>query len=210
MQEPVPFCLKSICLVFSVFLLSSVLFLSSCVHSHGKEPLSIEVLPGKEFSSYNDKNLSNNIFVSVQGVSQSRKLAQDIESQLLQKGFVLKDNPSSADLILQISVVYAGGAHLSDLTRAVESGYDAKVSVHGNEVSGLLVDALLVARAVPEAKNTKQQKLKNISQRQALGSSTTRFALYTQDTYVMRGLVRGMSEALAREICRKVYSSRKK
>ncbi|MBQ7618444.1 MAG: hypothetical protein IJS50_06170 [Desulfovibrio sp.] len=193
--------------ILAVITIALLFFLSSCVHSHGKEPSNVEVLAEENFKTLDKFNHGRSIFVSVEGTLQGQSVAREIAYQLQKHGFKRSRSPSSADLILQLTIAYAGQMDPARLERAVKAGYDQRVAAKGEGLSCVIFDALLVAREVPSDKNDVKKKLQSISQRQARYSSTMRLSLATEGNYSLRQLPRIFSETLAKVISAKVLKA---
>ena len=114
------------------------------------------------------------LYVSIQGARSAQKFLKAVKDAFKKEGYIIAQSPSAADVILQLTVAYLGRANSADLRAAVENGYNGTMSVTGKNTLVLLADALLVTREIPEARDETQLKLKNISQRLALFSSTLR------------------------------------
>lgn len=152
------------------------------------------------------KRRATHIYISIQGAVSSKRFLTAVQNSFLSKGFTLAHSPSEADVIVQITIAYLGRAEQEDLKRAVRKGYDSKLVVTGNKSLGLLADLLLVARDVPEAKNDKQLKLQNISQRLALSSSTVRVG-FTQKGSGATLLSQALVESFAKTVTKKVLDA---
>ncbi|MBO4334259.1 MAG: hypothetical protein J5846_00285 [Desulfovibrio sp.] len=141
------------------------------------------------------------IYLSVQGISPSRRFLGALQKTFADRGFVIASKPSAANLIMQISICHAGAMNRSDAKRALESGYDSKVGITGDEVAGLVVDTLLVTREVPQARSDEQRKLKTISQRRASGSSTLRLVFLSKKGISMRPVPLSFAHHLGETLC---------
>ncbi|MBQ7456679.1 MAG: hypothetical protein IJS54_03630 [Desulfovibrio sp.] len=114
------------------------------------------------------------LYVSIQGTPYAKPLERALQKKARELDFTLTSQPSSADCILQATLVFGGIADESALREAVDRGYDEKSSIGGTKNFGVVADLLLVIREVPVAKDDTQLMLKNISQRLTLSSSTMR------------------------------------
>lgn len=169
---------------FSILSFFLIFILCACVKHTHVEASDIECL--KSGDTHVQHAHIKHIYLSVQGTSQSKPFLSALQKSFAAHGFSMAAKPSAADLIVQINVCHAGDMKRSDAERALKTGYGTKVKVKGSEVAGLVVDALLVTRIVPEAQSDKQRKLKNISQRRASGSSTLRLVLLSEKGVEMR------------------------
>lgn len=91
--------------------------------------------------------------------------------------FRIVHSPSDAGYILHIAILHEGAASEADMQRLVNAGYDSRVQVSGGSCQGLLADALLVLRRVPEARKEHMAHLKNVSTRNALENAQMRIGL---------------------------------
>lgn len=189
--------IKQKCPIIAFFAL--IFCLCACVKHTQVSASDIECL--KNGDTQMQRADGERIFLSVQGSSSSRRFLGTLQKTFAVHGFSVAAKPSAADLIIQISICHAGGMTRNDAKQALESGYDTKVGITGDEMAGLVVDALLVTRTVPEARNDTQRKLKNISQRRASGSSTLRLVFLTKKGIKMNPLHQSFAKSLGETLC---------
>ena len=117
-----------------------------------------------------------------------------LERVLLQHNFTLTEQPSQAERIITLKILYKGPGNKQDLQTCVKSGYDAALSALQGEEGVLVADLLLVRRTVPG----KNAQLRNISSRTRKSSTQVRIGLVTAHREVLKG--HAMEEALAEDI----------
>lgn len=158
------------CLFFFIF--------SGCVRQHEAVSGEIKAFRSGDLHLTAKKDIPKIIYVDLRDANGvPAHLPQDVENALAGKSFELTDSPSKAGYILHINIVRKGSVDPATMPALVESGYgtDAKFSGHG--ATAILADALLVQRSVPQAKRPSRERLKNITKRNARGSSQMRFGL---------------------------------
>ena len=187
-----------------LFIFILILFITSCVHTNGVASQDVYVVSGDVAKKININKRRPTIYVSSQNRETDGSLLGKIQDGLKTHGFKITRRPSSADLILQVTIPYSGSMSLSGLERTVALGYDARILSDGNDVSGIVADVLLVTRSVPEAKNEKQATLKSISQRQAIASSALRLGVYSAPVPSLKPFPSSFVSLLSSEICKRV------
>ena len=106
-----------------------------------------------------------------------------LERVLLQHNFTLTEQPSKAERIISLKILYKGHGNRQDLQTCVRAGYDAALpSLQGKE-SVLVADLLLVRRTAPG----KNAQLRNISSRNKKSSTQVRIGLVTAHEEVLKG-----------------------
>lgn len=135
------------------------------------------------------------------GESLAPNLEQHLERALGRGKFRLVHSPSEAGYILHVNVLDHGAVAPETLKNAVNAGYGSKTGFNGSGADGLLVDALMVQRRVPEAKRPSRQKMKNISARNALDSSQMRIGILSHEK---KHDPEAFSAAIARELAERV------
>lgn len=139
-----------------------------------------------ELATYHQGNLSlpdnpkapKLIYVDCrEGAELAPHLNEYLERALAQGRFHLADSPSKAGYILHVNILRQGDVAPDSLKAAVNAGYGTKAKFHGNGADGMLVDALMVQRRIPEAARPSHQKMKNIASRNALDSSQMRMGI---------------------------------
>lgn len=142
------------------------------------------------------------IFISIHDpTGKLLALPSDAQGALASKGLSLVDSPSRAAWILQVAVLAEGATSLENLRAQVSGGYGAPPKFSGHGIDGVIADVLLVKRRVPTASRPSHERLKNIGQTNALGSSQMRIGLYVpHETPRHLNLPDYFSQALAREL----------
>ncbi len=190
-------CYRTILIIVSSFLLMS------CVHSSGIASSDLNVM-SEMISKKIDINRNKKIYISLQDKFSDTDIVSKIKKDISHNGFKVVKKPTSADIILQITVPFSGNMSLASLKNAVEKGYDTKIKHTGGDITAFIVDVLLVTRTVPKGKDAHQTKLKNISQRQATDSSTFRLAVYSSKIRKINPLPSSFISLLSSEICKKL------
>ncbi|MBD5641430.1 MAG: hypothetical protein HDQ91_03315 [Desulfovibrio sp.] len=108
-------------------------------------------------------------------------LDQHLEKALAGGNFRIAGAPSEAGYILHVNILDHGSVAPESLKSAVRAGYGNRAGFSGAGADGMLVDALMVQRRVPEAKRESLQKMKNVSSRNAIGSSQMRIGVLGSD-----------------------------
>lgn len=121
-------------------------------------------------------------------------LSREMAKALAEEHFQVADSPSEAGYILHISVLQEGNVSPDVLKSLVNAGYGSEARFAGNGATGLLADALLVQRRVPQAARPSRARLKNISERNALESTQMRVGLLASPG--AGGVTHAFSEAL--------------
>lgn len=117
-----------------------------------------------------------------------------LERVLLQHNFTLTEQPSKAERIISLKILYKGHGNRQDLQTCVRAGYDAALPPLQGKESVLVADLLLVRRTAPG----KNAQLRNISSRNKKSSTQVRIGLVTAHEEVLKG--HAMEEALAEDI----------
>lgn len=97
-----------------------------------------------------------------------------LKEALAHNGFEIVNSPSEAAYILHVSVMGRGDVDPAAFASLVNAGYGGSSKFSGHGARGVLADALLVLREVPEHKRPSRARMKNAAQRNALDSSQTR------------------------------------
>lgn len=124
------------------------------------------------------------------------KFEERLERMLVDRQFTLTDQPSLAERIISLKILYKGEAGREDMERAVKAGYNTPMPELSGEGGVLVADLLLVRRRIPSA----NMELSTISARNAMSSSTLRIGLYSSSASSLKD--RSLEEALARDIAR--------
>ncbi len=113
----------------------------------------------------------------------------------------LVEKPSEAGYILQVSLLDEGTVDPETFATLVKEGYGTPARFSGGGASGLLADILLVQRKVPSHSRPSRARLKNITSRNAVGSSQMRLGLLVpHETPPHAALPASFADALAREL----------
>ncbi len=125
------------------------------------------------------------------------KFEERLERMLVDRQFTLTDQPSLAERIISLKILYKGEAGREDMERAVKAGYNTPMPELSGEGGVLVADLLLVRRRIPSSAN---MELSTISARNTMSSSTLRIGLYSSAPSSLKD--RSLEEALARDIAR--------
>ena len=175
------------------------LCLSACLRQGSSNPEAIEVCHSGSLAVASDEDIANSFYTDVQGQTEGLEtLIAETEAKLRQAGYRTTNNPSEAGHILHLNVLHSGKCNAEALRGAVNKGYASPLHLGGGTASGMVVDALLVQRRVPQAKRPSQVRLKNISNRNAVGNSQMRFGL------LLPAGTRKMSPAIVEVLSREV------
>ena len=163
-----------VCLLLAL----TCLCLSACVRQGTASPESVEVCHSGSFDVGGNGEIANSIYTDVQGQTDGlERLIAETEAKLRLAGYRTTNNPSEAGHILHLNVLFSGKCSAEALRGAVDRGYASPLRFGGGSATGMVVDALLVQRRVPQAKRPSHVRLKNISNRNAVGNSQIRFGL---------------------------------
>lgn len=200
-------------LLLAALLVAAVLLASGCVRSqaaHSEQLALPSNASSQELSAFHKGSLNladksgapRKIYVDCHG-SEARAphLARYLANALDKGKFRLVNSPSEAGYILHINVLKHGAVAPEILKKVVDRGYGSKANFSGNGADGIVVDALMVQRRVPEETRPSRQKMKNISARNALASKQLRIGVlgtgrnHDSEAY---------SRAIARELAQRV------
>lgn len=127
---------------------------------------------------------------------------QQLQSLLAGENFEIVDNPSKAGYILHISLLQEGKVAPEALRHLVDAGYGSDAKFSGDGASAWLADALLVQRQVPSHKRPSRARLKNVSARNALGSTQMRLGIMAPENLSGRNaFLSAFGKELATRIC---------
>lgn len=180
-------------------LLACCLGLAACKHSR-VDPEAIETMHKGAFVVEGGGEIANCFYVDVQGQTEGlESLVAATEAKLRLGGCQTTNNPSQAGYILHLNILHSGPCGGDALRNAVDAGYDSPLLRMGDgDATGLVADALLVQRRIPTHKRPSFVRLKNISNRNAVGNSQMRFGLLLPSG--TRNLPPAFVEVLSREI----------
>lgn len=171
-------------LSFLVFpLLGMLFFLTACERRQVGElqPKAVCVYKAGEFKTVDKGASQKTIFLDVRDETGNLPLTPVILRSLLEgDNFSIVDAPSKAAYILTIAILEEGSTTPDNVEELVDKGYGTEATFSPGDSSGWIADALLVKRRVPSEKRPSQERLKNISRRNALESSQLRIGLATQ------------------------------
>ena len=181
-----------------VLLVVFCLCLAACKHSK-VDPEAIEAMHKGAFVVENDEDIANCFYVDVQGQTEGMEhLVAETEAKLRLNGYKTTNNPSQAGHILHLNILYSGSCGADVLRSAVDAGYGSTLRMREGDAMGLVADALLVQRRIPTHKRPSFVRLKNISNRNAVGNSQMRFGLLLPSG--TRNLPPAFVEVLSREL----------
>lgn len=201
---------RHLCPMLRLFVLALFLMGAACAHHEpyeGEEGTleEVETLTSGHLSKIGGKG-PKTIFISIHDpAGKLIALPGDARGALIAKGLSLVDSPSRAAWILQVSVLGEGSASPENFRAQVNEGYGAPLKFSGHGIDAVIADILLVKRRVPTARRPSQERLKNIGQTNALGSSEMRIGLFVPHEtprhpdlpeYFSQALANGLIQAL--------------
>ena len=183
------------------------LCLSACLRQGSSNPEAIEVCHSGSLAVASDEDIANSFYTDVQGQTEGLEtLIAETEAKLRQAGYSTTNNPSKAGHILHLNVLHSGKCNAEALRGAVNKGYASPLHLGEGAAAGMVVDALLVQRRVPQAKRPSHVRLENISNRNAVGNSQMRFGLLLP--YGMREIPPAFVEVLSSELAAALQPTR--
>lgn len=190
-----------------LLVIALALLCGSCVH---KRPLGRDDIVGMRSGDFildRGEGIPRSVYVDVSGMKRQAVLSSRAGADLRSLGYDISSTPSRAGHIVQISVLQFGPVDPAGMKPAVDAGYGAPSRLAGGSGTGLLADVLLVQRRVPEGSREGVVQLKNISNRNALGSSSIRVGLLAKQGGKARDEV--FIDALVHELCLAMSNSEK-
>ncbi len=185
-------------------LLACCLCLGACKHTR-IDPEAVEALHSGAFDVENGEDIANSFYVDVQGQTEGLdNVVAETEAKLRLRGYQITNNPSKAGHILHLNILHSGPCVADDVRSAVSAGYGNRLRLKKGEATGLVADALLVQRRIPTHKRPSFVRLKNISNRNAVGNSQMRFGLLLPSG--TRDLPPAFVEVLSRELATALQS----
>lgn len=178
------------------------LVLASCIRQREAESAEIRVLREGELSPIERKDVPDKMYVDVRDMTgRALRLPAHAGRRLDRTRITLVENPSEAGYILQVSLLDEGTVSPEALAEIVKAGYGAPARFSGSGGHGLLADVLLVQRKVPSHARPSRARLKNITSRNAVGSSQMRLGLLVpHEEPRHNALPTSFADALAREV----------
>lgn len=176
--KPVPAGRNSCMSKFPLFLFCcALIFLAAaCVRHNQAQSAELTTLHAGSLKLPDNPDAPKLVYVHA-SANAAPYLEQYLCTALKNGKFRMTGAPSKAGYILHVKVLREGQVAPDALRAAVQSGYGGKTGFHGSGAQAMLVDALMVQRRVPSAKRPSRQRLKNITSRNALGSSQMRIAV---------------------------------
>lgn len=189
--------LPLICLILLTVILSC-----ACIRQREAESAEIRVLREGALSPLERKDVPDKMYVDVRDMTgRALRLPAHAGRRLDRTRVVLVENPSEAGYILQVSLLDEGTVSPEALEEIVKAGYGAPARFSGSGGHGLLADVLLVQRKVPRHARPSRARLKNITSRNAVGSSQMRLGLLVpHEEPRHNALPTSFADALAREV----------
>ena len=152
--------------------------LSSCIRQREAESAEIRVLREGALSPIERGDVPDKMYVDVRDMTgRALRVPAHAGRSLDRTRVTLVENPSEAGYILQVSLLDEGTVSPEALDELVKAGYGAPARFSGSGGHGLLADVLLVQRKVPSHARPSRARLKNITSRNAVGSSQMRLGL---------------------------------
>lgn len=200
--------MKKICLKFCLSILLG-LCIAACAKppaqsSPASKPQTVSLLSLHQGNLVIKKHpeAPNLIYVDARDAeSHAPHLAKYLAKSLASSKFRIVDTPSQAGYILHVHILTDGSVNQEALKKAVQAGYGKTAKIQAGQARAMLVDALMVQRRVPSAKRPSRQKMKNISSRNALGSSQMRLAVLSQNQQTPAD---NFSQAIAKELALRI------
>lgn len=189
--------LPLICLILLTVILSC-----ACIRQREAESAEILVLREGALSPLERKDVPDKMYVDVRDMTgRALRLPAHAGRRLDRTRVTLVENPSEAGYILQVSLLDEGTVSPEALEEIVKAGYGAPARFSGSGGHGLLADVLLVQRKVPSHARPSRARLKNITSRNAVGSSQMRLGLLVpHEEPRHNALPTSFADALAREV----------
>lgn len=174
----------------------------ACVRQREAESSEIHVLREGALTPMEHGDVPDRMYVDVRDMTgRSLQLPAHMCRNLGTTRITLVENPSEAGYILQISLLDEGTVSPEVLADLVEGGYGTPARFSGSGASALLADILLVQRKVPSHARPSRARLKNITSRNAVGSSQMRLGLLVpHETPPHNALPASFADALAKEL----------
>ena len=176
--------------------------LASCIRQREAESAEIRVLREGALSPIERGDVPDKMFVDVRDMTgRALRLPAHAGRSLDRTRVTLVENPSEAGYILQVSLLDEGTVSPEALDEIVKAGYGAPARFSGTGGHGLLADVLLVQRKVPSHARPSRARLKNITSRNAVGSSQLRLGLLVpHEEPRHNALPASFADALEREL----------
>ena len=183
-------------------ILLSLTLTCACIRQRDAESSDIRVVREGTLSPVENGDVPDKMYVDVRDMTgRALRLPAHAGRRLARSRVALVDNPSEAGYILQVSLLDEGTVSPEALEEIVRAGYGAPARFSGSGGHGLLADVLLVQRKVPSHARPSRARLKNITSRNAVGSSQMRLGLFTaHEEPKHNALPTSFADALAREL----------
>lgn len=189
--------------LFLLPVLALILAMScACVRQREAVDAEIRVLREGALTPMEHGDVPDKMYVDVRDMTgRALRLPAHAGRNLGDARIALVENPSEAGYILQVSLLDEGAVAPETFAALVEEGYGTPARFSGRGASGLLADILLVQRTVPSHSRPSRARLKNITSRNAVGSSQMRLGLLVpHETPPHNALPASFADALAREL----------
>lgn len=189
-------------LPFTFLILLMVVLSCACIRQREAESAEIRVLREGALSPIERGDVPDKMYVDVRDMTgRALRLPAHAGKRLDRTRVTLVENPSEAGYILQVSLLDEGTVSPEALEEIVKAGYGAPARFSGSGGHGLLADVLLVQRKVPSHARPSRARLKNITSRNAVGSSQMRLGLLVpHEEPRHNALPTSFADALAREV----------
>ena len=185
-----------------LLVLLAVTLSCACIRQREAESAEIRVLRSGELSPVENGDVPDKMYVDVRDMTgRALRLPAHAGRNLARSRITLVENPSEAGYILQVSLLDEGTVSPEALAALVDAGYGAPARFSGRGGHGLLADVLLVQRKVPSHARPSRARLKNITSRNAVGSSQMRLGLLVpHEEPRHNALPSSFADTLAREL----------
>ena len=151
-----------------LLILPAVILSCACIRQREAESAEIRVLRSGELTPVENGDVPDKMYVDVRDMT-GRALRLPAHAG--------RNLERSRITLLQVSLLDEGTVSPEALEEIVNAGYGAPARFSGRGAHGLLADVLLVQRKVPSHARPSRARLKNITSRNAVGSSQMRLGL---------------------------------
>lgn len=183
-----------------LLLVSCCLLLAACAGRMKEEPLhppipsDLTVIRSQPMETAESANMESASLNISDPKGYGGEFVGRLERMLADRQFSLTDQPSLAERIISLKLLYKGKGSLAEMKSAVMAGYDTPLPRMSGDDSVFVADLLLVRRRIPPS-NT---EISTVSARNTVSSSSVRIGLHTSRSSALKD--RALEEALARDV----------
>ena len=183
-----------------LLLITCCLFLAACAGRVKQEPLhpmiptDLTVVRSQPMQTAESANMESASLNISDPKGYGGEFEGRLERMLADRQFSLTDQPSLAERIISLKLLYKGKGSLDELRSAVMAGYDAPLPKMSGDDSVFVADLLLVQRRIPPS----NMELSTVSARNTVSSSSVRIGLHTSKSSALKD--RALEEALALDV----------